>query len=98
MAVNDKQKRYLKGLAHSLKPVVMIGDKGLTDNVINEIDNALSHHELIKVRVSGQEKAERLEVLNTIADKTSSDLVLIIGHIGGFYRPAKEPVIQLPKK
>jgi RNA-binding protein len=98
MAVNDKQKRYLKGLAHSLKPVVMIGDKGLTDNVINEIDNALSHHELIKVRISGQEKAERLEVLNAIADKTSSDLVLIIGHIGGFYRPAKEPVIQLPKK
>jgi RNA-binding protein len=76
----------------------MIGDKGLTDNVINEIDNALSHHELIKVRISGQEKAERLEVLNAIADKTSSDLVLIIGHIGGFYRPAKEPVIQLPKK
>jgi RNA-binding protein len=98
MAVNDKQKRYLKGLAHSLKPVVMIGDKGLTDNVISEIDNALSHHELIKVRVSGQEKAERLEVLNTIAEKTASDLVLIIGHIGGFYRPAKEPVIQLPKK
>jgi RNA-binding protein len=76
----------------------MIGDKGLTDNVINEIDNALSHHELIKVRISGQEKAERLDVLNAIAEKTSSDLVLIIGHIGGFYRPAKEPVIQLPKK
>ena len=98
MAVNDKQKRYLKGLAHSLKPVVMIGDKGLTDNVISEIDNALSHHELIKVRISGQEKAERIEVLNAIAEQTSSDLVLVIGHIGGFYRPAKEPVIQLPKK
>jgi RNA-binding protein len=98
MAVNDKQKRYLKGLAHSLKPVVMLGDKGLTENVLNEIDNALSHHELIKVRVSGQERAERLEMLNSIAEQTSSDLVLVIGHIGGFYRPAKEPVIQLPKK
>jgi len=98
MAVNDKQKRYLKGLAHPLKPVVMLGDKGLTENVLKEIDNALSHHELIKVRVSGQEKAERLEVLNAIAEQTSSDLVLVIGHIGGFYRPAKEPVIQLPKK
>jgi RNA-binding protein len=97
MAVNDKQKRYLKGLAHSLKPVVMVGDKGLTENVINEVDNALSHHELIKVRVSGQEKAEQLAVLNAIAEQTSSDLVLVIGHIGGFYRPAKEPVIQLPR-
>lgn len=98
MAVNDRQKRYLKGLAHTLKPVVMLGDKGLTENVIKEIDNALSHHELIKVRISGQDKAERLEMLNNIAEQTSSDLVLIIGHIGGFYRPAKEPVIQLPKK
>ncbi len=97
MAVNDKQKRYLKGLAHPLKPVVMVADKGLTENVISEIDNALSHHELIKVRVSGQEKAERLELLNAIAEQTSSDLVLTIGFIGGFYRPAKEPIIKLPK-
>jgi len=98
MAVTDKQKRYLKGLAHTLKPVVMLGNKGLTDTVIVEIDKALEQHELIKVRVSGQEKEERTETLNTIADKTSSNLVLVIGHIAGFYRPAKEPTIQLPKK
>ena len=52
MAVNDKQRRYLKGLAHPLKPVVMIGNSGLTPAVLNEIEQALSHHELIKVRVS----------------------------------------------
>lgn len=98
MAVNDKQKRYLRGLAHELKPVVMIGNKGLTDSVLAEINNALEHHELIKVRVSGQEKAERTEMMNTIADKTSSNLVINIGHIGGFYRPAQEPTIQLPGK
>lgn len=56
MAVNDKQRRYLKGLAHPLKPVVMIGNAGLTENVLAEIENALAYHELIKVRVSGQEK------------------------------------------
>ena len=55
MAVNDKQRRYLKGLAHPLKPVVMIGNAGLTENVLAEIENALAYHELIKVRVSGQE-------------------------------------------
>lgn len=97
MAVNDKQKRYLRGLAHTLKPVVMIGNKGLTENVIAEIDNALEHHELIKVRLSGQEKAERTQMLNEIAEKTNADLVQVIGHIGGLYRPAKEPTIQLPK-
>ncbi|RKZ86714.1 MAG: ribosome assembly RNA-binding protein YhbY [Gammaproteobacteria bacterium] len=98
MAVNDKQKRYLRGLAHPIKPVVMIGNKGLTDTVLAEIDNALEHHELIKVRVSGLEKADRTAMCNDIALKTSSNLIMIIGHIGGFYRPAKEPTIQLPKK
>ncbi len=94
MAVNNIQKRYLKGLAHPLKPVVMIGNKGLTDNVHAEVDKALEQHELIKVRVSGLEKAERLEMIN----KSSSNLVMTIGHIAAFYRPAKEPVITLPKK
>ena len=98
MAVNDKQKRYLRGLAHPLKPVVMIGNKGLTDTVQAEIEITLARHELIKIRVSGQDKAERTEMMNDIAEKTSSDLVMIIGHIGGFYRTAKEPKIQLPKK
>lgn len=97
MAVNDKQKRYLRGLAHTLKPVVMIGNNGLTDNVLNEIENALERHELIKVRVSGLEKEDRTQMLNEIAEKTTADLVQVIGHIGGFYRPAKEPTIQLPK-
>lgn len=96
MAVNDKQRRYLKGLAHPLKPVVMIGNSGLTPAVLNEIEQALSHHELIKVRVSGQERADRKQMLDQIAEQTSADLVMIIGHIGGFYRPADKPKISLP--
>ena len=98
MAVNDRQKRYLKGLAHPLKPVVMIGNKGLTETVIAEIDKTLEQHELIKVRVSGLEKSDRLAMVDEIALKTSANLVMTIGHIAAFYRPAKEPTIQLPKK
>jgi RNA-binding protein len=98
MAINDKQKRYLKTLAHPIKPVVMIGNKGLTETVLAEIEIALAHHELIKVRVSGQEKADQAEMIHSIALKTSSNVVMIIGHIGVFYRAAKEPKIQLPKK
>ncbi len=96
MAVNDKQRRYLKGLAHPLKPVVMIGNSGLTPAVLNEIEQALSHHELIKVRVSGQERADRKQMLDQIAEQTGADLVMVIGHIGGFYRPAEKPKISLP--
>jgi RNA-binding protein len=97
MAVTNKQKRYLKELAHSLKPVVMVGNSGLTDNVVAEIDNALNHHELIKVRISGQERAERKAMLEEIAQRSNAELVMIIGNIGAFYRPAKEPSIQLPR-
>ena len=97
MAVNDKQRRYLKGLAHPLKPVVMVGNAGLSEAVLAEIENALAYHELIKVRVSGQEKTERKQMLDEIAEKTGADLVMMIGHIGGFYRPAENPVIQLPR-
>ena len=54
------QKRYLRGLAHSLKPVVMIGASGLTENVIAEIDASIEHHELIKVRVNATDREERV--------------------------------------
>jgi len=98
MAVNDKQKRYLKSLAHPLKPVVMIGNKGLTENVLAEIDKALEQHELIKVRLSGLEKADLTAMVDEITLKSSANLIMLIGHIAVLYRPAKEPSIQLPKK
>jgi len=97
MAVNDKQKRFLKGQLHTLKPVVMIGNSGLTPAVLVEIENALSHHELIKVRVSGQERDDRKQMLEKIVAETGADLIQVIGHIGGFYRPAEVPKIVLPK-
>ncbi len=97
MAVNDKQTRYLRSLAHPLKPVIMIGNKGLTDNVIAETDNALERHELIKVRISGADKAERQQLITALSEQTQSDVIMIIGHIVAIYRPSKEPTIQLPK-
>lgn len=96
MALTAKQKSHLRGLAHKLKPVVMIGNAGVTDNVIHEIDNNLSHHELIKVRISGMERNDRAETANGLCQKTSSELVNVIGHIAILYRAAKKPQIKLP--
>ena len=59
MKLTNKQKQYLKGLAHSLKPVVQLGGNGLTEGVLAEIDNALSHHELIKVKVPTDDRDEK---------------------------------------
>ena len=63
MTLTGKQKNYLRGVAHSLNPVVMIGGKGLTESVMKEIELALEHHELIKVKLPGNSKAEKVSIL-----------------------------------
>lgn len=86
MALTTKQKQELKAKAHPLKPVVLIGGKGLTPAVIKEIDIALAHHELIKVRVASKERVERQAALNEISSSLSAELVQVIGSIGVIYR------------
>jgi len=84
--LSTKQKQFLKGLAHHLSPVVMLGGNGLTEGVLAEIDNALNHHELIKV------------IIDAIVRETKSSNVQTIGHILVLYRPSEEGKIQLPRK
>lgn len=97
MPLNEKQKRHLRGLLHQIKPVVIIGGAGLTENVMLEINNALAHHELVKLKVNADDKAARQAMIETIREKTNSELVQTIGHTASFYRPADEPVITFPK-
>ena len=96
MTLNTKQKSYLRGLAHKLKPVVMIGNAGVTEGVINEIQSSLQHHELIKIRISGMGRPERQATVEAICGQTSSNLVTTIGHIAVLYRRADKPQIKLP--
>ncbi|MBP7546788.1 MAG: ribosome assembly RNA-binding protein YhbY [Corallincola sp.] len=96
--LTTKQKQYLKGLAHPLKPVVLLGNNGLTEGVMAEIDLALGHHELIKVKLPGDDREMRQAVINTIVAHTACTLVQLIGKTAVFYRPANEPVISLPKR
>ena len=98
MSLNNKQNRFLRAQAHSLKPVVLIGGAGLTDSVINEINQALHDHELIKVRVNADDREAKQEMIDVISEQTESFLVQAIGHIGIFYRRnKKKPKIELPK-
>ncbi|WP_082984992.1 ribosome assembly RNA-binding protein YhbY [Gallibacterium genomosp. 3] len=98
LTLSTKQKQYLKGLAHHLNPVVLLGGNGLTEGVIAEIDNALSHHELIKVKISGVERDDKELVTAAIVRETGACAVQRIGHILVLYRPSDEPTIILPKK
>ncbi|MET0012916.1 MAG: ribosome assembly RNA-binding protein YhbY [Sedimenticola sp.] len=98
MPLSNPQKRHLKGLAHSLKPVVMVGQHGLTEGVFNELEIALDTHELIKVRISAGDRDERDEMLTVLVEKSSAELVQRIGNIAVLYRHnPKKPKIVLPK-
>jgi len=95
-SLTSKQRRHLKGLAHHLKPVVMIGSKGLTEEVMTKLDDELSHHELIKVKApEGGAKA-----LGPILEKRgNAALVQVIGRVVVLYRRRKkDPVIELPAR
>jgi RNA-binding protein len=79
MKLTTKQIAHLRGMAHSLSPVVMIGNNGLTENVLKEIELNLNAHELIKIQVAGDEKAARVEIYTEICAKSNA---IAVHHIG----------------
>ncbi|MFC4851591.1 ribosome assembly RNA-binding protein YhbY [Vogesella sp. GCM10023246] len=91
------QRQYLKGLAHSLSPVVMIGNNGLTESVIREIAINLDAHELIKVRVQGDDRDARVAMYEQISDELGAGQVQHIGKLLVLYRPSDKQLIELPK-
>jgi RNA-binding protein len=85
--LSEKQRRYLRGLAHPLSPVIRLGKEGLTDSVAKETDRALHDHELIKVKAPGGDRDARDAVFAALAERTGSALVHRIGNVGVLYRP-----------
>ena len=97
MLLTSKQKRHLRGLAHNLKPVVMIGNSGVTEGVITELNERIAQHELLKVRISGQDRSAKLKMAEDLCKQTNSQLVTTIGHIAVLYRRGEYPKIKLPR-
>lgn len=96
MSLNSAQIRHLRGLAHHLKPVVMLGNDGLTDGVVGALEEALELHELLKLKTAGEDRAERDAVVAAVLERTGAELVQRIGHVAVLFRRAKEPKIDLP--
>jgi len=96
------QKKYLKGLAHGIKPLAYVGQNGLSSNVSQAIDESLATHELIKVKfVDFKEKVQKKEIADAIEQETASELVGMIGHVAIFYREQQDPEkrrIEVPKR
>jgi RNA-binding protein len=97
MDLTEKQRRHLRGLAHPLKPLVTVGNAGLTDGVVSETHRALQDHELIKVRVSGKDRADRDALILTLGERSASAVVTRIGHIAVLYKARpKLPRVLIP--
>jgi RNA-binding protein len=92
------QTRFLRGQAHGLKAILQVGGKGITDALVAEIDGALEYHELIKVKVAGDDRDVREAMIGEIALRTDAALVQRIGHTAVFYRQARDKrQIVLPR-
>jgi len=98
MSITEKQKRWLKKQVHHLKPVVTVGQAGVTEPVLAELEIALDHHELVKVKVNAGDRDERDAAVQMIAQRTRSDLINRIGNTAAYFRanPRKKDPIRLP--
>jgi len=97
-ALSNPQKRYLRGLAHDLKPLVMVGAKGVTAPVVAELELVLEQHELVKVKVAAEDRETRDAWIAELAEKSAATLVSRIGHTAILYRRSKDkPLVILPK-
>jgi RNA-binding protein len=95
--LSDAQRKYLRRLGHDLNPVVLVGNSGLGPNLLAELEGALGHHELVKVRARVGDRAARDQLLAELATSTRSEMVQRIGHVALFYRANPEKTkILLP--
>lgn len=89
MSLDNKTRRQYRSIGHQLNPVVIIA-KGLSENVLAEINRALSDHELIKIRVVTDNREAKIAVINEICESQNAELVQVIGKIALIYRKAAE--------
>lgn len=101
MSLSSKQVRALRAESHrlKLKPVVMIGQNGLSENVQNELEQALAHHELIKIRVPALDKTDKSELIETISSQLNAYVIQTIGHVLVLFRknPKSQKYLKLLK-
>ena len=95
--LSNTQIKFLKGMAHDLKPVVMIGDKGLTPSVIGEITIALDAHELIKINIRADDREQKKKIIEKILNKTQAAKVQTIGGKLIIFKHSKDKKIAIPK-
>ncbi len=90
MTLSSHQIRYFRSQAHSLKPVVMIGEKGLTDQVTYALEQALEDHELVKISIAGADREARRAITHALCQRSGAELIQLIGRVSVLYRPSQK--------
>lgn len=99
MPLSKNQIKHLKTLSHDLKPVIMVGQNGVTENILKELEIALDFHELVKIKIAGEDKESRAEMIKQLSSAASVEIVQKIGKTLTLYRKNKQkPKIEFPKK
>ena len=95
--LSNNQKKYLRGIAHGLNPMIIIGSNGVTKNLMEELESTLEHHEILKIKIAFGDRDERQEIVQHIINQTGALLVQSIGKICVIYRQKEETELPLPR-
>lgn len=94
--INTKQRAYLKGLAHKMEPLLLIGKGGVTENTIKQLDDLLNKREIVKIKILNNNLDDKDEIVEMILNNLNAEFVQFIGSKLTIYRASNEPKIELP--
>ena len=99
MNLTESQKKHLRGLGHKLKPVILVGNAGISEALLKEFDSTIGHHELIKVRFQAADRQQRDEMVDELCKRGAASLVTRIGNTAVLYRRNPDaPKLELPPR
>ncbi|GAB6069873.1 ribosome assembly RNA-binding protein YhbY [Thiomicrorhabdus hydrogeniphila] len=95
--LTTSQKKYLRGIAHNINPMIIIGANGVTESLMKELESTLEHHEILKIKMASADRDDRKQIVDYILEKTGALLVQSIGKICVIYRQSDETELPLPR-
>jgi len=95
--LTKSQIKFLRGIGHNINPMLMVGQNGITESVMEELEKTLEHHEILKIKLGVGDRTVRQEIIQHILQKTGAELVQSIGKTCLIYRKSEESDFELPK-
>jgi len=95
--LTTNQKKFLRGIAHGLNPMIIIGAKGVTESLMVELESTLEHHEILKIKMASTDRDDRKAIVDYILEQTGALLVQTIGKVCVIYRQSEDTEFPLPK-